>query len=225
MAEETLTKGDRTRTEIIRAAHRLFLDQGYHGTSMRQVAQEAGIAVGGIYNHFPGKEEVFVAVLEAYHPYHNILPAIQQARGETMEAFIRDAANAMVRELDRQPDFLNLLFVEIVEFNSRHASQLFASIYPKIMPLMKIFQEKHGELRLIPLPNLFRAFLGLFFSYVITGRLLKDQLPPEINRDSLQNFVDIFLHGILAETSQDGGAAKRSGAASLSGAGEKERDG
>jgi hypothetical protein len=130
-----------------------------------------------------------------------------------MEEFIREAANAMVRELDHQPDFLNLLFVEIVEFNTRHASQLFASIYPKILPLMKIFQEKHGELRPIPLPNLFRAFLGLFFSYVITGRLLKDQLPPELNRDSLQHFVDIFLHGILAQDSQDGDSS--AGAARL----------
>jgi AcrR family transcriptional regulator len=42
------TKGERTRRQVIQAAQRLFVERGYHGTSMRQIAQEAGLALGGI---------------------------------------------------------------------------------------------------------------------------------------------------------------------------------
>ena len=50
------SRGERTRAEIIQAAHDLFIQQGYHGTSMRQIAGQAGIALGGLYNHFESKE-------------------------------------------------------------------------------------------------------------------------------------------------------------------------
>jgi hypothetical protein len=44
-----------------------------------------------------------------------------------------------------------------------------------------------------------RAFIGLFFSYFITDRLIGTQMPPELQANAFDNFVDIFLHGILAE--------------------------
>jgi hypothetical protein len=46
---------------------------------------------------------------------------------------------------------------------------------------------------------LLRAFLGLFFSYVITDILMGDRMPLDMEKTSLGHFVDIFLHGILAE--------------------------
>ena len=46
------------------------------------------------------------------------------------------------------------------------------------------------------------AFLGLFFSYVITDILMGDRMPQGMEKSSIDNFVDIFLHGILAEGNQ-----------------------
>ena len=53
-AQNDATKGERTRTAIIDAAFDLFVRKGYHATSMRQIADEAGLAPGGLYNHFAG---------------------------------------------------------------------------------------------------------------------------------------------------------------------------
>ena len=78
----TSRRGEQTRQEIIRAALPLFSQQGYHGTSMRQIAAAAGIALGGIYNHFESKEAIFRAVSFAYHPIHTILPALEANHGE-----------------------------------------------------------------------------------------------------------------------------------------------
>src|SRR4030067_1160832 len=81
------TKGEHTRLEITQAAHRLFLKYGFHGAPLRQIAQEAGLAVGGIYNHFSSKEDIFVTVVIEHHPINDILPAINNAQGETVEEF------------------------------------------------------------------------------------------------------------------------------------------
>ena len=58
MTMDTLTKGERTRQTIEEAAYELFLENGYSATSMRQIAERAELALGGIYNHFSGKEEI-----------------------------------------------------------------------------------------------------------------------------------------------------------------------
>jgi AcrR family transcriptional regulator len=51
--------------ELLAAAERVFSTRGYAGASIRDIAAEAGFSVGGVYQFFPGKEELFAAVLEA----------------------------------------------------------------------------------------------------------------------------------------------------------------
>ena len=47
MPKEKLKKGEITRQTIEDAAIELFMEQGYHATSMRQIAKRAGISLGG----------------------------------------------------------------------------------------------------------------------------------------------------------------------------------
>lgn len=54
------------RAAIIDAAKTLFAAEGFHATTTDQIARQAGIAVGTIYNHFGNKEEILSAIfLEA----------------------------------------------------------------------------------------------------------------------------------------------------------------
>ncbi|MCP2259446.1 transcriptional regulator, TetR family [Streptoalloteichus tenebrarius] len=54
-----------TRERIIRAASRLMQRQGYDGTGIKQIAQEAGAALASVYHFFPGgKKELAVAAIQ-----------------------------------------------------------------------------------------------------------------------------------------------------------------
>ena len=57
------TKGQRTANRILDVAEELFATRGYDGTSLRQIAERAGIAQPGLYNHFAGKQALYEAVL------------------------------------------------------------------------------------------------------------------------------------------------------------------
>jgi AcrR family transcriptional regulator len=57
------TKGERTASRILDVAEELFARQGYDGTSLRQIADGAGIKEPGLYNHFSGKPALYEAVL------------------------------------------------------------------------------------------------------------------------------------------------------------------
>lgn len=48
-----------TRDEILEKSLELFSENGYHGTSMREIAAAVGIKGSSIYNHFDGKEDIF----------------------------------------------------------------------------------------------------------------------------------------------------------------------
>ena len=49
---------------IIAAAKAEFLTHGFENASMRRISAEAGITVSGLYKHFPGKEEMFSALVQ-----------------------------------------------------------------------------------------------------------------------------------------------------------------
>ncbi len=197
MEQEPATRGEKTRAEIIQVAHQLFLSRGYHGTSMRLIAAQAGIALGGIYNHFSGKEDIFYSVLVDCHPFHDMMPAMLAAEGDTVDAFVRDAASRMVAGTENRIDFLNLIFIELVEFKSVHLPLLFQQFFPSVLALVQRFIEGKDELRPIPAVVLVRAFLGLFLSYVLMEVILVQHLPPEMSENAFDHFVEIYLHGIL----------------------------
>jgi AcrR family transcriptional regulator len=54
----------RTRQELIHAAERLFIRDGFHATSVEVVADEAGYTKGAVYSNFDSKEDLFFAVYE-----------------------------------------------------------------------------------------------------------------------------------------------------------------
>ena len=194
-----IAKGEKTSTRIVEAARLLFEQQGYHGTSMRQIAQEAGIALSGIYNHFNNKEDIFVKVMQRFHPYHEIVPIVRAATGDSVEEFVKHVAEGMIAVLDRRPDFLNLMLIEIVEFKSRHLPDLMSHFIPQVLSIVQEFAEMKDNIRPIPIPIIVRVFLANFYAYFLIEKFLGEGFPFEMRADALDYTVDIFLHGIVTE--------------------------
>ncbi len=59
-AEQTVN-----RDAIMRAAATVFHRRGYHGATMADIAAEVDLTAGSLYHHFPSKEELLIAVLDA----------------------------------------------------------------------------------------------------------------------------------------------------------------
>jgi AcrR family transcriptional regulator len=55
-----------TRDRVVYSALQLFATKGYGSTSVADVRQAAGIHSGSLYHFFPGKQDLLLAVLEAY---------------------------------------------------------------------------------------------------------------------------------------------------------------
>jgi AcrR family transcriptional regulator len=204
MTETTaLTKGALTRNAILDAAERLILSQGYHGTSMRQIANEAGIAVGGIYNHFTGKEAIFSALLERHQPYSDIVNGLAAVSGENVTELVEGAARVVIDELMEDPVFIRLSFIDLQEFDG---DTLF-SVASQMIQGMLTFVDRlvvAGWVRQdIPLPVLVRSFAGLIGFFVLSeivafgGDSPRFVVPFDGEIDWIGGMTEIYLNGVL----------------------------
>ncbi len=59
-------RGIDTKNRILEAGFRLFSQKGLHGTSSREIASEAGVAIGSFYSYFEDKRELFIELLKTH---------------------------------------------------------------------------------------------------------------------------------------------------------------
>lgn len=200
MPKSSREKSEETRGRIVEAAYRLFLRQGFHGTSIREISEQAGLSVGAIYNHFNTKEDIWVEVLENKHPYRQVLPILNQAlqQSETPSA-VTLAARGLVQELHQRPDLFNLMFIEFVEFNSSHIPHVIEEIIPHMQKLLPVLQPQLAHFRQMPPILIFRAFMGFFFSYYVTAKIMDDSKSAVPDDPALDQFIELFLYGVLPD--------------------------
>ncbi len=55
---------ERRRRQILEAAARCLSRNGYTGTTMKEILAESRLSAGAVYNYFPGKEEIYAALLD-----------------------------------------------------------------------------------------------------------------------------------------------------------------
>jgi len=56
--------------EIIKIALEIFLEKGYHKTSMADIANETGLLKGSLYHHFNSKEDLMKAIIKSIHEWY-----------------------------------------------------------------------------------------------------------------------------------------------------------
>lgn len=200
MKPEKQTKGEATRLAIEIAAMSLFLEQGYHATSMRQIAERAELALGGIYNHFSSKDEIFEALVVDQHPYKKILPLVLAVEWDTPEEFFRSTFQIVIRELGQRPEFINLMFIELIEFKGKHGSAVLREVAPRVLPVFRKIVKAMKGLRVRNPAILMRSFFGMIISYFVTEMIVANSvLSGLMPRNTADAYIDIYLKGILKE--------------------------
>ena len=198
MPKDKLKKGEVTRLAIEDAALELYMEHGYHATSMRQIADQVGLALGGIYNHFKSKEEIFEAIIVDKHPYKRILPIVLATESEDLEGFLKNTMQVVIKELGSEPYYMKLMLIELVEFNGRHGASLLKLLTPEVFPVFERLVKSRKDLRETNPAMLMRYFFGVILSYFLTGMLISDSMIEKLMPKNLEeDYADLVLHGIL----------------------------
>src|ERR1700750_2375550 len=86
-------KHEEKKQEILAAARRCFIRDGFRGASIADICAEAGISPGHLYHYFPSKEAIITAITETG------LDILEARFAQMMES--ANAVTAMVSQLDR----------------------------------------------------------------------------------------------------------------------------
>ncbi len=62
--DRQMARGNETRRRILDAAVRVFSTKGYHETRVDEIVEASNTSKGAVYFHFPGKQEVFLTIIE-----------------------------------------------------------------------------------------------------------------------------------------------------------------
>src|SRR6187397_2072753 len=71
------------RKQLLAAAQEVFVAQGYHAAAMDDIAERAGVSKPVLYQHFPGKLELYLALLDTH--CDAIIAKVQTAMAATAE--------------------------------------------------------------------------------------------------------------------------------------------
>jgi AcrR family transcriptional regulator len=91
-------KRDRTRAALLEAARALVRERGYERTTLEKVAHRAGMTTGAIYGNFKNRDELFIALGQAYWP--PIAPKISP--GATFAEAMHAIAKATLAAVDER---------------------------------------------------------------------------------------------------------------------------
>lgn len=105
-------QAEQSRAKLVDVARRLFVDQGYAATSVSQILDEAEMARGALYHHFPeGKKSLFAAVVDVVdHQLHEGFEQILATVESPMEQIL--VGIDLVLELATDRDFGRIILIE-----------------------------------------------------------------------------------------------------------------
>ncbi len=203
-----LTKGEQTREEILSAAKRLFLCQGYTATTMRQIAHAVSISPAAIYNHFAGKDEIFGTLLRAAAPHEHLLAMLRDIEADTPEAMVRRLFHGAIELLSSHKDYIRLALLDSQE---REGTALITFL-PQVVPAAHDLYQRllaldatHGQLREVSFSVFMRALVSLTTGYLITENVIgAPGMVQSPEAGWAQELAAIFMHGVLKSSESRG---------------------
>lgn len=185
-----------TRRQILNAARELFLERGYKGVSMRDIAEAVHVSQAALYYHFPkGKEEVLFAMMDDMLSHWNGQLQQIMEHGNTLRARLEYLARGFVSlPFDRMMVLLRDIHTLLPESPERDALHQRLAVNQEYTDAFFQAAIEAGEIH----TDLPAAYLSQLFGGMLMGTVrytaLKTQ--PPLPDDVAKSIVSALLDGI-----------------------------
>lgn len=192
------------------AAKQLFIKRGFHAAPMRDIAREAGVSLGNLYNYYQTKEEILESIIAKYlliinDELRDIFDCVEEPF-EPESLF--QMSWAVKNVVDNNHDFWLLMYIDVLEFQNRHFRKMFEGLAAN---LRRRFEQKfaaakrRGDLRDEVDPAIaFTAVYMQFFNYFLVEKLFGGNQHFGLNdAEVMSNLTDIFCRGVFSSNKID----------------------
>jgi AcrR family transcriptional regulator len=205
----------RKKGRIEDAAKQLFIRQGFHATSMRNIASSAGTSLGNLYNYYPTKEAILGSIISKYQRVidERLRSIFDEIRDPLNPEDLTKFARLVKRMVDQHHDFWLLMYIDVLEFENRHFRKMFENVTQK---LRRRFAENFAEMKrrgtlhegVDPAIGFTAAYMQ-FFNYFIVEKLFGGNSHFGISDEEvIARLTDIYSRGLLKRTNHRASAGK-----------------
>jgi len=192
---------EETRAELVTAAADVFARRGFHGASLQEIAREAGYSTGAIYWHFSGKDDLFLAVYEAYTTtrVREFEDIHARAQGEFSQR-ARTYADQWMARLRRDPEFMVLSLEFLVHaWRNPQLREAFGNrVASGRLALARILEEAAHERGLdLPMPaeEIATVLRELGSGLGLAKLADPEAFPDQLFGDFVERFFDLLAEG------------------------------
>lgn len=186
------------------AAIVLFKARGFHGVGLRQIAQEAGVSLGNIYNYYKTKEQLFDSILERLHeeftsPDSPLGRFLQRSSFPDELEGLGRAIGAMTKAHD---DYLTLIYVDLTEFGGRHVRPFYKQLPKRFAAALEGRVDPAAFAEGIDPVMAFTMVYMQFFNFFIVEKMIGAKGHMGLGeRESLRAMAAVFRRGLRPEAS------------------------
>lgn len=189
--------GDDRRRQILDAAARAFPRSGFRGTTMEQIAAEAGIRPATIYWYFPSKEALIGAMLGEFAPIDVAEHLAVAPPDVPPDVALREAAHQIIARVQPRIELLRLVIGEAASY-----PELAPTVFQQVtMPVWRgigaYLEAEVARGRFRPGNTLARVFCfgGPILIAMIAASVLGERMPIAAD-DIVDELVDVILRGV-----------------------------
>jgi len=133
-----------TKDRVLETALPLFLDHGYHGTSIKLIVDTSGVSTGSVYHHFSNKEDIIKELYNSVksHMNENILMHVDYNIG--IRQVLHDYWNSRIRYSNENPQkarFIRTFFNSKLIHNEK--TELINAMYDDFSACIHSAMDRH----------------------------------------------------------------------------------
>lgn len=194
---------EQTRADLLGAARRAFLRDGFHAASLDAIAEDAGYTKGAFYSNFASKDDALVAVFEEH--FRDRADAYERLIFTTDS--VEDAYRAVARYWhdanEREPEWSRLV-IEFMAHASRHehlreaVKEVRRRGLDRIVELVEQLAERHGVEYTVPITELVRGSGALN-----RGLAVEQLLDPELSVEAFEEMHVAYIRGLTKQKQRE----------------------
>ncbi|MGZ6530093.1 MAG: TetR/AcrR family transcriptional regulator [Tumebacillaceae bacterium] len=199
--------------QILEAAVRVFSEKGFSASRTSEVAKEAGVSEGTIFNYFKTKKDLLTSMLiplvvRFFRPL--ILVSVERIfktrKNRPIEAVLEDIARDRIQLVQKNLPLIKTVGAEAA-FHPELLDPIREHVAPKVIEIAsRYFQTEvdNGTFRNIDSKLAIRTYMSLLGGYVLMRNIAPDAFDLQDEETEIKRLIDIYLNGVKAkETPQE----------------------
>jgi AcrR family transcriptional regulator len=194
------------REDVLAAAERVFSKNGFHGTFVSQIAEEAQLSVGTLYKLFSSKEALYIALIEDH--FRSFLSHLECEVASTADvpAMLHLIIKAHLDYFERHKDFFLIYLSDRLALEWRIKERLGENIHLlhlRYLDIVSAVMERGvatGLLKPMAPQDLAHLLISMVNSIVFQWVHARQKYPL---REKLPVILDTFFHGSLRQEKSD----------------------